>query len=174
MNSKAVYWLYGLSGSGKSTIADLVTKELRDEGYSIMRLDGDNMRDMFGNSFGFTKEERMKHLKIAAKIARAGSEHSIVIATFITPYKEARELIRGYMGGVNYYPVFVSCSIEKCIKRDPKGLYKKALEGKIKNFTGIDDLFEAPSTESVSIDTESKNIEECKKYLIKYIKAGLS
>ena len=164
-----VLWFTGLSGSGKSTLADAVTKELKL--YQIEnceRLDGDVMREIFPHT-GFSKEDRDKHIKrvgyLAAMLEKYGA---IIVASFISPYREPRQFVRDKTQ--NFIEVFVDTPLEECEKRDPKGLYKKARAGYIKQFTGIDDPYERPENPEIAINTANKSIGVCVDEIIKYLK----
>lgn len=155
-----VLWLYGLSGSGKSTIANELFKSLQSRGIETHQLDGDLLREHITGDLGFGKEGREKNLEIAGYLAQMLSQHGVVvIATFITPYESVREKLRSNI--TNYNGVYVATPLEVCEKRDIKGLYKKARDGKIENFTGISDPFEKPQHPSLVVDTQGKTVEEC-------------
>jgi len=163
-----VIWLTGLSGSGKSTIAENLEHIFREEGLKVERLDGDTVRDIFPNT-GFTKEARDEHVKrigfIASLLERNGV---VVIVSLISPYRESREFVRNMCG--NFIEVYVSASLEECERRDVKGLYERVRKGEIKNFTGIDDPYEKPEHPEIVIDTESYSIEESAGMILQYLK----
>lgn len=164
-----VLWFTGLSGSGKSTIADRVYNYLREQEYRVEKLDGDIVRDIFPKT-GFSKEERNAHVKrigfLSSILERNGI---IVIASFISPYREARRFVRNLCN--DFIEVYVSATIEECKKRDVKGLYKKVANGEIKNFTGIDDPYEIPEYPELILPThlqkEKESFNNVLDYLIK-------
>ncbi len=170
-----VIWFTGLSGSGKTTLAKKLSEILKNEGYKVEVLDGDWIRKTINFDLGFTKEDRRKNLIRSAWIARLLARNGIiVICSFITPYEDIRKEIREIIEKeAKFLLVYVKCSIEKCIERDPKGLYKKALRGEIKNFTGIDSPFEEPKRPDLTLDTEVNSIEENLKRLYSFVKKYL-
>ena len=151
-----VVWLTGLPGSGKTTIARLLSEMLRREGYRVEVLDGDWARSTVSEGAGFTREERIRHLKRIAWIARLLARNGvIVLCSFVSPYREARRLVREIIEEESrFIEVYVKASIETVIKRDPKGLYRKALKGEIKHMTGISDPYEPPEEPAIIINTE--------------------
>ena len=150
-----VIWFTGLSGSGKSTIAVEVEKELYRRGKASYRLDGDNLRFGLNKDLGFTAEDREENIRrigeVAALFADAGL---ITLASFISPYKAGREAARQAVGAENFKEIYVKASVEACAERDPKGLYAKAKKGEIKNFTGISAPYEEPEFPDLVVDTE--------------------
>ena len=169
MENKAfVLWLTGLSGAGKSTLADRVYDHLAKDNPRVERLDGDLMRGIFPTT-GFSKAERDEHIEKVGFLASMLQKHGVtVVASFISPYKEARRVVRGLCG--NFVEVYVKASVEQCRKRDVKGLYKKALAGEIKNFTGIDDPYEEPENPEIIIDTDNQTVDESVATILEYIK----
>jgi len=153
-----VLWLTGLSGSGKSTLADKVYGYIEDKNFKIERLDGDVVRALFPNT-GFSKEDRDNHIKrvglLASMLERNGV---VVIASFISPYTEARKYVRNLCK--NFIEVYVKATLEACEKRDTKGPYKKARQGEIKQFTGIDDPYEKPISAEITVETDNETEEE--------------
>ncbi|MET1160538.1 MAG: adenylyl-sulfate kinase [Thermoprotei archaeon] len=158
-----VLWFTGLPGSGKTTIATRVAEILRSRGYRVEVLDGDWARQTVSAGSGFTREERMIHLKRIAWIARLLARNGvIVLCSFVSPYREARKIVREIIEEeVPYREIYVYCPLEECIRRDPKGLYKKALQGEIKHFTGISDPYEPPENPDLVLETHRKSVEEC-------------
>ncbi len=169
INSKkgCVLWLTGLSGAGKSTLAEKLYDYLIENGQKAEHLDGDNVRSIFPKT-GFSKEERNNHIKIMGYIASRLENHGVtVIASFISPYKESRELVRQMCS--DFLEIYVATSLEECEKRDVKGLYKKARANEIKNFTGIDDPYEKPENPELIIYTENKTVDESLNEIISFI-----
>ncbi len=153
----AVLWFTGLSGSGKSTIADRVTEELQKRGYKAEHLDGDVIRDIFPQT-GFTRPERDAHIRRVGYLASRLERHGVtVVASLISPYEESRRFVRGLC--VNFVEIHVAAPLAECERRDVKGLYAKARRGEISGFTGIDDPYEAPVNPELVIDTSKLTIE---------------
>ncbi len=156
-----VLWFTGLSGSGKSTIAVEVEKELYRRGRASYRLDGDNLRFGLNKDLGFTAADREENIRrigeVAALFADAGL---ITLASFISPYRSGREAAREAAGVENFKEIYVKASVEACAERDPKGLYAKAKKGEIENFTGISAPYEEPENPDLIVDTEKLSLEE--------------
>ena len=152
-------WFTGLPCSGKTTIADKLAPILRERGKNVERLDGDIVRKGLTRDLGFSKEDRDMNIERVTFVAKLLTRNNvIVLATFVSPYIDRRQKTREEIG--NYIEVYVKASVEECIKRDVKGMYKKALLGEIKNFTGVDDPYEAPPTPEIIVDTDNETIEE--------------
>ena len=165
-----VVWFTGLSGSGKSTIANLLEQQLHSMGVHTYSLDGDNLRRGLNRDLSFTKAEREENLRRTAEVAKLFVDAGIVvIAAFITPYKATREQIKSIIGADDYIEVFVNTPLSVCEARDVKGLYAKARRGEIRNFTGIDSPFEAPSNPHVELDTANEDLDTCLNKLISYV-----
>jgi adenylyl-sulfate kinase len=159
MREGFVVWLTGLPGSGKTTIARELEPELKKRGWPVEVLDGDEIRQNLSKGLGFSREDRETHLKRVTYVAKLLSRNGVtVIAAFISPYRNIREYARKET--TNFVEVFVKCSVEACAKRDPKGLYKKASAGQIKNLTGPQDLYEEPLQPDLVVDTERLNLRE--------------
>jgi len=163
MNKGFVVWITGLPGSGKTTIARGVAEKLRQKGLKVELLDGDEVRRWLSPEAGFTREDRTRHLIRVAHVAKLLARNGvIVIASFVSPYRDvrrkAREIVEGE--GIPFIEVYVECSLEECIRRDPKGLYKRALRGEIKHMTGIDDPYESPENPEVKVNTEKYSVNE--------------
>lgn len=164
-----VFWFTGLSGSGKSTIADGVYEELVELGVPCQRLDGDLVREGMSRDLGFSKEDRDENISRVAFLSKLLSQHGIVVlATFISPYESHREMVRKSVK--DFVEVFVDTPLEECEKRDTKGLYKKARAGEIENFTGISDPYESPKNPEIEIDTTKLSIEESTDKILSYLK----
>ena len=135
----AILWFTGLSGAGKSTIANIVEQRLHTAGHHTMLLDGDNVRHGLCRDLGFTEADRVENIRRAGEVAKLMTESGlIVLCSFISPYRAEREMVRNLVAGGEFIEVFVDTPVEECMRRDPKGLYARARSGKIKNFTGVD------------------------------------
>lgn len=153
-------WFVGLSGSGKSTLASGLETRLFNEGINTYILDGDNIRSGLNKDLDFSDESRKENLRRIAEVSNLFVDAGTVVLTaFITPFEEERKKVKEMMGD-SYVEVFVNCPIEECEKRDVKGLYQKAREGKIKNFTGIDSPFEEPKNADIEIPSHRLSIDE--------------
>lgn len=165
-----VLWFTGLSGSGKSTIAVEVEKELYRRGRASYRLDGDNLRFGLNKDLGFSALDRKENIRrigeVAALFADAGL---ITLASFISPYQAGREAARRAAGEENFKEIYVKASVEACAKRDPKGLYQKAKKGEIDNFTGISAPYEQPEAPDLVVDTEKLSLEESVELVLKLL-----
>jgi bifunctional enzyme CysN/CysC len=152
--SPAVLWFTGLSGSGKSTIANMVEKLLHAKGRHTYILDGDNVRHGLNRDLGFTDADRVENIRRVAEVAKLMADAGlIVIVSFISPFRSERQLARDMMNEGEFIEIFVDTPLEECARRDPKGLYKKANAGELKNFTGIDSPYEAPESPELHIET---------------------
>ncbi len=156
-----VIWLVGLSGSGKSTIAEHLEAKLYDEGFLTQVLDGDNIRTGLNNNLSFSDEDRLENIRRISEVAKLFANCGVVtLASFITPTEAIRQMAKAIIGEDKYIEVYVSTSLETCESRDVKGLYDKARQGIIKNFTGIDSIFEIPKNPTIIIPTEGFSIDE--------------
>lgn len=154
----AVLWFTGLSGSGKSTIAERVQLELERRGTEVEYIDGDALRSVFPNT-GYTREEREEHLRRTGYMASRLEAHGImVVASFVSPYRESRDFIRKLCR--NFIEIYVSTPLDECERRDVKGLYARARRGEIRNFTGIDDPYEVPEHPELTLDTRVLSIDQ--------------
>ena len=160
-------WFTGLSGSGKSTIAIALERELQKRGLLCRILDGDNIRSGINNNLGFSAEDRVENIR---RIAEVGKETGIItLAAFISPNNELREMASRIIGKENFLEIYVSTPLEECERRDVKGLYAKARKGEIRNFTGISAPFEAPAHPDLSLDTSKLSVEESVNRLLELI-----
>src|SRR5579862_2654859 len=159
MSRGFVLWLTGLSGAGKSTIARRVETELRALGRNVEVLDGDEIRTNLSKGLGFSKEDRDTNIRRIGYVARLLSRNGVIaISAAISPYRDVRDELRGQHE--RFFEVYMHCSIEKLTERDVKGLYKKALAGEIKNFTGISDPYEPPVNPDLVLDSAKESVEE--------------
>ncbi len=166
-----VVWFTGLPCSGKTTLADKVYEDLKKKGYRVERLDGDTVRSIFPK-IGFSKEERNAHIqKIGFLSSMLEKNGVIVISSFVSPYRAARKYVEKSCN--TFVEVYVDTSVEECERRDVKGMYKKARNGEIKNFTGVDDPYEVPENPDVEIKTEELTEEESVEKIEKYLKKHL-
>jgi adenylylsulfate kinase len=165
-----ILWFTGLSASGKSSIANALAKKLFDRGNQIFVLDGDNVRHGLNKDLGFDEHSRKENIRRIGEVSKLFVESGqIVLTAFISPYKEDRNTVRELVEDDEFIEVYVKCSIEECEKRDPKGLYKKARNHEIPNFTGISAPYEAPDNPEFIVDSEKYSIEECADQLIEYL-----
>ncbi|MBQ7678669.1 MAG: adenylyl-sulfate kinase [Butyrivibrio sp.] len=168
-------WLTGLSGAGKSTIANEVDKRLFAMGRHTMMLDGDNVRRGLNNNLGFKESDRIENIRRVAECAKLMNDAGlIVIASFVSPYARDRERAREIIGTDNFIEVYVSTSLEECERRDVKGLYGRARAGEIPNFTGVTAPYEAPVHPELTIRTEGRSVEECAEELLEGIRSAIS
>lgn len=170
-----VIWFTGLSGSGKSTIANATEKVLHDMGLQTYILDGDNVRMGLTKDLGFSHEDRTENIRRIAEVANLFADSgSIILTAFISPYRDDRDNAREIIGNENFIEVFVSADLSVCEERDPKGLYKKARAGEIKGFTGIDAPYEEPINPELVVETDKYDIEACAQIVIEYlVKEGI-
>ncbi|PWW45010.1 MULTISPECIES: adenylyl-sulfate kinase [Paenibacillus] len=168
MQTGVTLWFTGLSGSGKTTLSRCVEQQLKRMGVATETLDGDILRDQIFRGLGFSKEDRSLNIRTAAYLAQLLTRHGvIVLASFISPYRDMREQCRQRIGP--FLEVYVKCSWEECARRDTKGLYRKALSGEIKHFTGLTDPYEEPLHPELIVDTENTSEEQCTEQIIAYL-----
>ena len=168
-------WVTGLSGSGKSTIANELEYHLHDNGIKTYVLDGDNIRHGINKNLSFTPEDRSENIRRIAEISKLFIDAGvIVVGAFISPYEKDRNYVKKTVGYENFIEVFVNTSLEECERRDVKGLYKKARNGEIKNFTGISAPYEAPVNPDVEIKTEKESIQESIFKIINFIQKKIT
>ena len=170
----AVVWLYGMSGSGKSTIANAAEKVLHQQGRMTTILDGDNLRTGLNQHLGFSDDDRRENIRRVAHVAKIFAQQGILtLVSVITPRQELRDLARDIIGS-DYYEVFVKASYDLCEKRDVKGLYAKAATGEIENFTGKDSQFEEPTRPDLIIDTEGQEVADSVTTLLEAVHSKIS
>ena len=152
-------WLTGLSGAGKTTLAERLTPELERRGHRVESLDGDVVRTHLSKGLGFTREDRDENIRRIAWVAALGTRHgATMLVSAISPYTEGRREARDQIG--QFVEVYVKCSLDELIERDPKGLYARALAGEIKNFTGVNDPYEAPVSPEIVVETDMESVEQ--------------
>lgn len=165
-----VLWLTGLSGSGKSTIAEALEKKLFEAGYFPQVLDGDNIRSGINSNLGFSVEDRQENIRRIAEIAKLYLHSGVVtINSFISPTRAIRQLAKDTIGAADFVEIYINTPLEICESRDVKGLYKKARKGEIKGFTGIDSPYEAPLQPALEIQTENQTIEQSVEQLFEFL-----
>ena len=170
-----VLWFTGLSGSGKSTVANAAEKILHDMGLQTYVLDGDNVRMGLNKDLGFSHEDRTENIRRITEVANLFADSgSIILTAFISPYREDRDKAREIISTDDFIEVFISADLSVCELRDTKGLYKKARAGEIKGFTGIDAPYEAPLNPELIVETDKHDIETCSQIVIEYlVKEGI-
>ncbi|MEC1612400.1 adenylyl-sulfate kinase [Bacillus mojavensis] len=174
-HKSSILWLTGLSGSGKSTIANAAARELFEQGYQVIVLDGDNIRHGLNKDLGFSDEDRKENIRRIGEVAKLFVQQgTIVITAFISPFREDRDQVRQLVQAGEFNEVYIKCDLEICEQRDPKGLYKKARNGEIQFFTGIDSPYEEPEAPELVLDSGQYDREECKNQLIEFVKQQLS
>jgi bifunctional enzyme CysN/CysC len=167
-----VIWFTGLSGAGKSTIANLLDKRLFAENRHTTMLDGDNVRHGLNKDLGFTEQDRVENIRRVTEVANLMADAGLItLVSFISPYREERNAARQRVGDARFVEVYVKASVEECAERDPKGLYKKALAGEIKNFTGVDAPYEAPQAPEIVVDTGTTPPEQAAEQIMAWLSA---
>ncbi|PFP25712.1 adenylyl-sulfate kinase [Bacillus sp. AFS073361] len=164
-------WFTGLSGSGKSTIANAVSNELFRQGISEYVLDGDNIRHGLNKDLGFSDYDRTENIRRIGEVAKLFVDSGKVVTTaFISPFRSDRDQVRALFEAGEFIEVFVQCPIEECERRDPKQLYAKARRGEIKDFTGIDSPYEAPEQPEITLHSDQVTVEEAVEQVFAYLK----
>ena len=170
-NRGVILWYTGLSGCGKSTIANEVEKKLFNSGYHTYVLDGDNIRFGLNSNLGFSPEDRTENIRRIGEVAKLFVDAGVVVSTaFISPYLTDRDRVRSIVEDGDMVEIFVKCDLEVCEQRDAKGLYKKARAGEIKEFTGISAPYEEPENPELVVDSAKNSVEECAKMVVEYLK----
>ena len=168
--SPCLLWFTGLSGSGKSTIANALDVALFERGYHTFLLDGDNVRHGLNKDLGFSDEDRVENIRRIGEVSKLFTDSGvIVLSAFISPFTSDRRLVRNLFPAGEFIEVFMDTPLETCEQRDPKGLYEKARAGKIKHFTGIDSPYEVPERPEVRLDTSQMSVDDCVNRLISYL-----
>jgi adenylylsulfate kinase len=169
-----VVWMYGLSGSGKSTIANAAEKALNSQGRYVTMLDGDNLRSGLNAGLGFSDEDRNENIRRAAEVAKLLRHNgAIVLVSLITPQNIFRQQVRDILGDENFLEVYVKASFEACQQRDVNGLYAKAKEGEVAHFSGKTSSFEEPDQADLVIETENQSIEQSLETLLQSISSNI-
>jgi adenylyl-sulfate kinase len=166
-----VLWYTGLSGAGKSTIAGAVEQKLFEMGHHTYLLDGDNVRHGLNKDLGFSDDDRVENIRRIGETAKLFVDAGLIVLTaFISPFRSDRQLVRDLVSEFEFIEVHIATPIDVCESRDPKGLYKKARAGEIKNFTGIDSDYELPENPEIVVNTAELDIEHCADLVIDYLK----
>lgn len=163
-------WFTGLSGSGKSTIANALEQRLFKEGFSTYALDGDNVRVGICNNLGFSAQDRKENIRRIGEVAKLMLDSGLIVtASFVSPFADDREMVKNIIGEDNYFEVYVKTSLAECESRDVKGLYAKARRGEIKDFTGVSSPYEPPRKPNIVIDTSKLSVSELTETVYKSI-----
>ena len=169
-HKSCVIWFTGLSAAGKSTLANCLSKELHMIGVKSYVLDGDNIRHGLNKNLGFSPEDRKENIRRIGEVAKLFVDAGLIAMTaFISPYKEDRNDSRKLLKEDEFIEVFVKCSLLECEKRDPKGIYKKARSGEIKEFTGISAPYEVPENPEIVLETDKMSLDECIEVILNYL-----
>ena len=164
-----VFWMTGLSGSGKSTIANAVELELANKGYHTYLLDGDNIRHGLNKDLGFTDADRIENIRRIGEVSKLMADAGLIVITaFISPFQSERNMVREMMKKGEFVEIFVDTPLEVAEERDVNGLYAKARSGKLNNFTGIDSPYEKPHSPEIRIDTTKTDIDEAASLIVNY------
>jgi len=171
LNQKpCLIWYTGLSGSGKSTLANAVERSLFDKGFLTYSLDGDNVRHGISNNLDFSAKDRSENIRRIGEVAKLMIDAGLIVsASFVSPFEKDRELVKDIIGKANFIEIYVSTPLSECERRDVKGLYKKARNGEITDFTGISSPFEEPKSPDLSIDTTNISIADASKIVLSII-----
>ncbi|MUZ72862.1 adenylyl-sulfate kinase [Agrobacterium vitis] len=165
-----VIWLTGLSGSGKSTVANALESQLHSQGFHTYILDGDNVRHGLNRDLGFSDTDRVENIRRVAEVAKLMADAGlIVIVSFISPFQADRDMARALMADGEFIEVFIDTPLQECMRRDPKGLYRRALMGEIKQFTGVSSSYEAPQNPDIHLKTTQANPTEMANQVVRYL-----
>ena len=171
----AIFWMTGLSGSGKSTIANAVEQQLAQKGFHTFLLDGDNIRHGLNKDLGFTEADRIENIRRIGEVSKLMADAGLIVITaFISPFRSERNMVRELVDTGEFIEIFVDTPLQIAEKRDVKGLYAKARAGELKNFTGIDSPYERPSKPEITIDTSELSIDEAAEIIIKYYLSSIT
>lgn len=169
-HSSAVLWFTGLSGAGKSTLSVAVEQELHRRGIRTYILDGDNIRHGLNKNLGFSPEDRKENIRRIGEVSKLFVDAGVMVLTaFISPYRADRDMVRELVEDNEFVEIYVHCPLEACEQRDPKGLYKKARNGEIQNFTGIDAPYEAPEHPELVVETDKQPLEQAVGQVIRFL-----
>ncbi|CAH2715197.1 putative adenylyl-sulfate kinase [Neobacillus rhizosphaerae] len=169
-HGSSVLWFTGLSGSGKSTIANAVSNELHRQGINEYVLDGDNIRHGLNRDLGFSDQDRTENIRRIGEVAKLFVDSGTVVTTaFISPFRSDRDQVRDLFEGGEFIEVFVDCPLEECERRDPKQLYAKARRGEIKEFTGINSPYETPERPEITIHSDLLTVKDAVEQILKYL-----
>jgi adenylylsulfate kinase len=171
-HQSGILWLTGLSGSGKSTLANALEQKLHTIGVHSYVLDGDNVRHGLNRNLGFSPEDRKENIRRIGEVGKLFIDAGVLTVTaFISPFREDRELARSLVENGEFIEIYVKCPIDECEKRDPKGLYQKAREGKILEFTGISSPYEEPDRPEIVIESDKQSVDQSVNIIIDYLKS---
>ena len=171
LQKPCVIWFTGLSGSGKSTIANILEQKLHALNKRTYLLDGDNIRHGLSKDLGFTNNDRIENIRRVAEVSKLMIDAGLItLVSFISPFRSERQMARELMNKEEFIEIFIDTPLDECEKRDPKGLYKKARLGKIKNFTGIDSVYEKPQNAEIILSTLNSDAESLAEQVINYLK----
>ena len=166
-----VLWFTGLSGSGKSTLAHAIEQKLYERGYHTFVLDGDNVRHGLSSNLSFSEDDRRENIRRIGETAKLLTEAGVIaLAAFISPFRADREMVRNLFPDHQFIEVYCSASLDVCESRDVKGFYKKARDGEIKNYTGVDSPYEVPIDPEIELDTSALPLESCVDLLLKFLR----
>ena len=170
-NQGFTLWFTGLSGAGKSTLSQAVADELRVRGHRVERLDGDEVRQRLSRGLGYSKDDRNENVRRIGFVARLLSRSgAVAIAAAISPYRELRDEIRREHDAP-FIEIFVECPLDALVKRDPKGLYAKALRGEIQNFSGVSDPYEPPASPEITVHTDRETVDASRDVILRWLEA---
>ena len=165
-----ILWFTGLSGSGKSTIANLVEKILHDKGFTTYILDGDNIRTGLNKDLGFSDADRKENIRRIGEVSKLFIDAGVIVLTaFISPFRDDRQMVRAMVEKFEFIEIYINCPLEVCEERDPKGLYKKVRAGEIKDFTGISSEFEVPDRPEIEIQSDKISASDAAEKIVKHI-----